>query len=244
MVRKALISVSVSAVLFGVGFFFAGCAGKTVGDSTLQEGQQLLNGLGMRFVRVPGTKILMCTKETTVEQYQALGMNYGAPEFPQETYHPAVNVSQADAIAWCKKLSKRERKRYRLPTNAEWDAAVGASTYPWGDRWPPPNNAGNYAGQEMRTCTPEERAYLKKGFMLIDRFSDRHKFTAPVGSYPANDLGIYDLGGNVWEWCGDSAVARGGSWADYDFDKVQSSSRESYTPGLRSKLIGFRCVLE
>ena len=245
--RNFLTVAAAGAISIAVGFGITACVPKGGSDFSPRQAtkdSQFVNGLGMRFVPVPGTKILMCTTEITVAQFQALGMSYEAPEFQQEPYHPAVNVSQHDAMAWCKKLSKRERMSYRLPTNAEWDAAVGTATYPWGEQWPPPNNIGNFAGQEMRTCTPEELAYIKKGFTVISRFTDRHKFTAPVGSYPANDLGIYDLGGNVSEWCGESAVARGGSWAEYDFDKLRSSSHESFSPGLRSKLIGFRCVME
>jgi formylglycine-generating enzyme required for sulfatase activity len=123
--------------------------------------------------------------------------------------------------------------------------------YPWGQSWPPPNNVGNYAGQEMRGCTHAERALLYKGFTLIGGFSDRHKFTAPVGSYPANSLGIHDLGGNVWEWCEDKyggsfpnfRVLRGGSWRVNDRGALASSARFSRTPVGRVRHNGFRCVV-
>lgn len=209
-----------------------------------------INSLGMKFVPVPGTKVLFCTTETTVAQYQAAGLGYQAPGFSQGADHPAVNVSWNDAKAWCAWLSKKEGRKYRLPTDAEWSAAVGTSTYPCGYSWPPPNNAGNYAGQEMRGCTPAERALLFKGFTLIGGFSDRHKFTAPVGSYPANSLGLHDLGGNVWEWCedwhpehrGQFRVLRGGSWLYGDRVSLASSYRGCFAPG-GSLGFGFRCVV-
>jgi formylglycine-generating enzyme required for sulfatase activity len=210
-----------------------------------------VNTLGMKFVPVPGTNVLFCTTETTVAQYQAAGLGYQAPAFSQASNHPAVNVSWDDAKAWCAWLSKKEGRKYRLPTDAEWSAAVGGSTYPWGNQWPPPNNVGNYAGQEMRGCTPAERAILFKGFTLIGGFSDRHKFTAPVGSYPANGYGLYDLGGNVWEWCedwhpdyhGKYRVLRGVSWSNDGRDYLASSNRNYSTPDYRNYLYGFRCVV-
>lgn len=157
--------------------------------------QPYVNSLGMKFVPVAGTNVLFCTTETTVAQYQAAGLGYQAPQFTQGSNHPAVNVSWDDAKAWCAWLSKREGKKYRLPTDAEWSAAVGLSTYPWGDSWPPPNNVGNFAGQEMRGCTAAEREILFEGYSLIGGFSDGYKFTAPVGSYSANGYGLHDLGG-------------------------------------------------
>lgn len=210
-----------------------------------------VNSLGMKFVPVPGTNVLFCTTETTVAQYQAAGLGYQAPPFSQGSNHPAVNVSWNDAKAWCAWLSKKEGKRYRLPTDAEWSVAVAASTYPWGYQWPPPNNVGNYSGQEMRGCTPAERAILFKGFTLIGGFSDRHKFTAPVGSYAANGNGLHDLGGNVWEWCedwhheykGKYRVLRGGSWGDGYRGYLASSYRHDYTPDYRNYFYGFRCVV-
>ena len=207
-----------------------------------------VNSLGMQFVPVPGTNVLFCTTETTVAQYQAAGLGYQAPKFSQESNHPAVNVSWNQAKAWCAWLSQREGKKYRLATDAEWSAAVGPGTYPWGESWPPPNNYGNYAGQELRGCTETERALFRKGFPIIAGFSDQHKFTAPVGSYTANKLGIHDLSGNVFEWCEDShpthgRVLRSNSWGYYERRVLSSSFRGLNAPIGRHNNSGFRCVV-
>lgn len=214
-----------------------------------------VNSLGMKFVPVPGTDVLFCTTETTLAQYQAAGLGYQSPQFPQGSNHPAVNVSWNDAKAWCAWLSKVEGRKYRLPTDAEWSAAVGPTTYPWGNQWPPPNNAGNYAGQEMRGCTEADRAMLFRGLMgftLIGGFSDHHKFTAPVGNYQANIYGLHDMGGNVWEWCADKhrhaqmsdRVLRGGSYYLAKRDRLASSRRYFGSQDIRLGEYGFRCVLE
>ena len=218
--------------------------------SQATKDRPFVNSLGMKFVPVPGTKVLFCTTETTVEHYQAAGRGYQAPGFAQEANHPAVNVSWHEAKDWCAWLSRKEKRRYRLPTDAEWSAAAGGDTYAWGSAWPPPNHAGNYAGQEMRGTTEAERALLFKGFSIIGGFSDRHKFTAPAGSYPANRLGIHDLGGNVWEWCEDGhpqdrtqRVLRGGSWGSDYRRYLALSYRLSGAPGGRDHGYGFRCVV-
>ena len=235
--------------------WLSGCAAGGGGSSTgakvtATKEQPFVNSLGMKFVPVPGTKILMCTTETTVAQYQAAGMGYQAPKFAQGPTHPAVNVSESSAKAWCQWLSKKEGKQYRLPTDAEWSAAVGPGTYPWGEGWPPPNNFGTYCGQEFKT--PEAIAFVKSNgwqarqLGVIGGFRDRHVFTAPVGSYPPNGLGIYDLSGNAWEWCSDRAVLRGGSWLNGERVDLQSSVRLPFSPVDRygSIGLGFRCVLE
>jgi len=213
-----------------------------------------VNSLGMKFVPVPGTNVLFCTTETTVAQYQAAGLGYEAPDYPQGSNHPAVNVSWNDAKAWCKRLSQREGKKYRLPTDAEWSAAVGTtSTYPWGRSWPPPSNYGNYMGQEA--AVPEMKAYLQRvgysAVTIIAGYRDRHVFTAPVGSYAANGYGLHDLGGNVWECCEDppptfafSRVMRGGSWRNGEREYLASSRRNEFGPDSRSDRNGFRCVVE
>ncbi|MBK8091920.1 MAG: SUMF1/EgtB/PvdO family nonheme iron enzyme [Verrucomicrobiaceae bacterium] len=130
-----------------------GSSGNNAALASATKEQPFVNSLGMKFVPVPGTNILMCTTETTVAQYQAAGMGYQAPPFPQGSNHPAVNVSWNDAKAYCDWLSKKEGRKYRLPSDAEWSAAVGASAFPWGNSWPPPNNCGNYMGQEHKSSS-------------------------------------------------------------------------------------------
>ena len=209
------------------------------------------NSLGMKFVPIPGTKILMCTTDTTVAQYKAAGLGYQAPKFPQGSDHPAVNVSWNDARAWCHWLSKKEGRKYRLPNDEEWNLAVGGGLYPGGNQWPPPSNCGNYAGQEMRSLSQvEAERYLPKGFNLIKGFSDRHVFTSPVGSYPANMYGLSDMGGNVWQWCDDwfdgthqDRILRGASWKSVGKGSLQSTYRASDPPAHRESGSGFRTVL-
>ena len=172
--------------------------------------------------------------------------------------HPVVNVSWEDAQAFCRWLSQKEGKNYRLPTDHEWSLAVGIGDredanaspkakdmkikgiYPWGTAWPPPPGAGNYAGEEVNYI-------LSK---VIKGYRDNHPTTSPVGSYAANPLGIFDLGGNVWEWCEDefdsassSRVLRGASWGNYVPDLLLSSFRSNVVPTLRYNYYGYRVVL-
>lgn len=226
------------------------------------------NSLGMKLVPVPGTKIMMGTTEVTVDQYKAAGLGYNAPSFPQTGRHPAVNIRWKDAKAYCAWLSKKEGKNYRLPTDREWSCAVEignleksggspesknckiADVYPWGSG-KPIGRAGNYLGQEW--SSPEgvakAKAYGISKECLIPGYNDGVLFTAPVGSYRPNKLGIYDLGGNVWEWCDDRLrnstwhVLRGGSWYDNGRDTLLSSYRFTL-PNDRFETCGFRVVCE
>jgi len=208
-----------------------------------------VNSLGMEFVPVPGTKVLFCRWETRVKDFRAFltarEKEIKQPDFPQMDTHPVVNVTWEEANAFCAWLSKEEGREYRLPTDAEWSVAVGLpgekgatpeekhlkilNAYPWGAQWPPPKGAGNY------------RPDLK---------TDDFKFTSPAGSFSANKFGIFDLGGNVWEWCQDEyrpgngpRVLRGGSWADYERERMLTSRRRDVLPGYRHDRDGFRCVL-
>ena len=237
---------------------------------TTAQGQET-NSLGMKLVPVPGTKILMATTEVTVDQYKAAGLGYEAPKFAQDGNHPAVNVSWNDAQKYCEWLSKKEWKKYRLPTDREWSCAVGignmesasgspeskdgkiADVYPWG-RGKPSGRAGNYRGQEWNNAAgvAAAKAYgFGAGLTLIPGYNDGVLFTAPVGSYSPNSLGIYDLGGNVWEWSEDKyspmkawRVLRGGSWGNSSRGNLLSSYRFLSDPGIRGVLIGFRVVCE
>lgn len=219
--------------------------------------QAYVNSLGMKFVPVPKTNVLFSIWETRVKDHkvfaEATRRDWPKPVFQQTEEHPAVNVSWEDATAFCEWLTKEERKTgrisavqsYRLPTDLEWSAAVGLEeesggtpyertlkvrgVYPWGSKWPPPNRAGNY-GSSLKV--------------------DDYEQTSPVGSFASNVHGIYDLGGNVREWCEDwlngekvDRVLRGSSWFYVNYGDLLSSCRASDRSDFLGEDIGFRCVL-
>lgn len=228
-------------------------------------GQPFENALGMKFVPVPGTNVLFSIWETRVQDFEAFvketghdatqgmystrgdgwkqqGDTWKSPGFPQGPTYPVVGVNQADAKAFCEWLTKRERaagrlgpdQSYRLPTDAEWDAAVGKDEFPWGNQWPPPRGAGNYADEAAKRGR-------YKTWTIISGYDDGYDATAPVGSFNANAHGLYDLGGNVWEYVDDRAHGlRGASFGDGGRGVLASSFR--FTFGYRNGLIGFRVV--
>jgi len=227
-----------------------------------------VNTLGMPFVPVPGTDVQFCIWETRVKDYAAyaaanagVDANWKSPGFTQADTHPVVEVNWEDANAFCAWLTKKELaegkikagEKYRLPTDAEWSVAVGLGretggtpeaknmgvkdVYPWGKEWPPPKGAGNYS------------QILKVDFTTGERL-DKFDYTSPVGSFAANQHGLHDLGGNVWEWCEDKhsptsafRVLRGASWGFILPVSLLSSDRYYDTPDYRGNGIGFRCVL-
>jgi formylglycine-generating enzyme required for sulfatase activity len=190
------------------------------------------------------------------------------PGFEQGPTHPVVGVSWSDAIAFCEWLTKKERgegkldshQMYRLPTDAEWSTAVGNGRYPWGDAWPPPEGVGNYADQAFALSLPGIVWAVLPG-------NDGYPRTSPVGSFRANAYGLYDMGGNVWQWCmdwyqtsmnsdeirkklpalnedGTTKVARGASWISGDPEVLLSSSRNAGALADRGDILGFRLILE
>jgi serine/threonine protein kinase len=125
------------------------------------------------------------------------------PGFKQSAEHPIVGVSWNEATAFCAWVTETERKagrigaqqQYRLPTDTEWTTAVGKTRYPWGNTWPPPKGAGNYFDESAATKWPAERSHVPG--------NDGFPRTSPVGSFKPNRFGLYDMGGNVWQWCED-----------------------------------------
>jgi formylglycine-generating enzyme required for sulfatase activity len=133
------------------------------------------------------------------------GANWRHPFGPRSSIdgksrHPVMLVSWRDAQAFCQWLSKKERKTYRLPTEAEWEYACRgpqSKLYPWGDELPPKSLVGNLADK-----TALEK-YGEKGLEFLPGYDDHYAETAPVGSFKPNGFGLYDMVGNVAEWCHD-----------------------------------------
>jgi hypothetical protein len=112
---------------------------------------KLVRCLDMKMLPLPGTKILLSKTEFTVGEWKLYLKAEGLPdwrqpstEFEQHDEHPVV-VSWSDAKKFREWISKTTGKEWRLPTNVEWEAAVGTSKYPWGEYYPPKWDDGNYA---------------------------------------------------------------------------------------------------
>lgn len=236
----------------------AACEWAQTGAEVREESEGLVpgkftNSLAMPFAPVPGTRVLFSKWLTRVQDYALFAAECSAARWKwkkaalkQGRDHPVVRVTWQEAAAFCAWLSQREGVRYRLPCDAEWTLAVGGGdgtepAYPWGSEWPPPPGSGNYAGDEAKGM----------GVLRIGGYRDGHPFTAPVGSYAPNRFGLYDLGGNVWEWCADACgpassrrMVRGASWRDSQPRELAGAARGMRNPARGYDDTGFRCVLE
>ncbi len=225
------------------------------------------NSLGMKFV--PVGDVHFSTNVTRVKDYAQFIKETGYPKtswsnpgFTQGPDHPVVMVSWTDALSFCKWLTDKEQaagilgpnESYRLPTDLEWSKAVGLSTergqtpemrdmsvqdqYPWGKQWPPPKGVGNYTGRESGAE------------VAIPGYEDGFSHTSPAGSFPPNKDGLFDMGGNVWQWCMDtwntkarSRVLRGASFSQGALQmSLLSSCRIHSMPDRESDNYGFRVI--
>lgn len=230
--------------------------------------RKLQNSLGMKFV--PVDDVLFCIWHARVQDFEVFakatgfkGNSWQQPGFKQGPDHPVVNVTWNDAIAFCKWLTDKEHKEgllapdqfYRLPTDLEWSKAVGLpaesgrtpeardigvpDVYPWGTQWPPPQGAGNYTGEETGSD------------VAIKNYDDGYSWTSPVGSFTPNKYGLYDMGGNAWQWCMDwlngaqkYKVLRGASWYNGGLKlSLLSSCRLQAAPDFTTDNFGFRVVI-
>lgn len=169
--------------------------------------------------------------------------------------HPVVYVSHAEALRFCAWLSAKERRKYRLPTEAEWEYAargIDGRKFPWGN--------------QLQTGDLANFAEANKKLPWADRtincgFSE----TSPVGSFPhgASPFGMEDMAGNVWEWCMDCLVPypgkertnprgpigglkqihRGGSWKSH-VASLRTTLRAVNSPAYSANDVGFRVLCE
>jgi len=181
----------------------------------------------------------------------------------QTEAHPVVNVTRNDAAAFCHWLSRKEGKTYRLPTEAEWEYACRAGTttlYCHGDDPDGLAQVGNVADASARRTLMNDQAF---SYISVE---DGHIFTAPVGRFRPNGFGLYNMHGNVSEWCADRyiddsgydvvlptldlpraehvllGVFRGGCWCSAS-GLCRSATRFRAGAYTRSSFIGIRVAL-
>ena len=163
--------------------------------------------------------------------------------FAESSIHPVESVTWNECQLFISKLNKRGIGKFRLPTEAEWEYACRAGT-----------NTPYYWGKKMKINGSSEYAWAN---------SRSFARTHAVGQKLPNGWGLYDMSGNVWEWCSDwfgpytkhaqvnpdgpaegkMKVFRGGSWYDF-FESHRSANRHKHAPDERYTAIGFRLVME
>lgn len=169
--------------------------------------------------------------------------NWRQPGFVQDEDHPVTSISWHDAKAFCDWLTEQTGQRVRLPSEAEWEyaARAGSTTkYWWG---PDPEGAQrreNVMDQSVKAIFPGRNTAS---------WDDGFAHTAPVASFEANPLGLYDMFGNVWEWTADDldgdASAKVFRGAGYDsWPPKSASGRSGNIATIGSNLRGFRVVVE
>jgi len=218
-----------------------------------EQGKVITNSIGMKLVYIPAGSFMMGSPSTeegrfthegpqhlvhisegfwmgqmevTQGQYKSVmdAQPWSGQDYVQEdANNPAVYVTLDDAMEFCRKLSQQEGKTYRLPTEGEWEYACRAGTttrFSFGDS---DSSLGDYA-------------WFVGNAMDVDE-----GYAHTVAQKKPNPWGLYDMHGNVWEWCsrtGSVRVYRGGGWGHSP--RFCRSAFPSYAPLNRGVSLGFR----
>jgi formylglycine-generating enzyme required for sulfatase activity len=261
-----------------------------------QHVETLAEGIDLALVKVPGGQFLMGAPEDELEsrsserpQHRVTISEFYMSKFPvtqaqwrfvaglpeiersldpdpsrfKGADRPVENVSWLDASEFCARLSERTKRLYRLPSEAEWEYACRADTttpFHFGETIDA--KIANYRAQDQKIGDTKYSGKYGQG-----QLGEYREQTTPVGSLrSANKFGLFDMHGNVWEWCADhwhdsyqnapndgsawidpeakedaSRVLRGGSWILNPRD-CRSASRVRYGAGIRNRNVGFRVV--
>jgi formylglycine-generating enzyme required for sulfatase activity len=249
----------------------------TMGSSRREQGRRSNETLRKIVLQRP---FYMGITEVTNREFRAFLANHSSGTFKTESLdhddQPVVGITWEQAALFCNWLSAKESlppvyireagglvaaeplgTGYRLPTEAEWEYCArfhpgGVDLkYPWGSTFPPQNKTVNIADTAARDILPA----------FLEAYTDGYAVSAPVGSFAANALGLYDMAGNVAEWCHDHYgiysdqagkeyldptgpkegkhwVVRGSSWQHASISALRSAYRD-YSSGSRPDL-GFR----
>lgn len=173
--------------------------------------------------------------------------------------HPVICVSWYGANAYCRWMAEKTGKKYRLPTEAEWEYAARDGgkdiRYAWGNDFPKGKKGGNIADAANKKRYPD---YV----MATAEYDDGYIYTSPVAQFEPSGLGLYDMTGNVAEWCsdwkdnytysaatnpmgpesGDDKVKRGGDW-NTGLSTISLFQRSGNRPGATSVMTGFRICM-
>ncbi len=206
--------------------------------------------------RVTLSRYYLSRHPITNAQYEQFDTSHARRRAPGTgDRYPVVHVSSLEAIKFCQWLSTREHKKYRLPTEAEWEYAARGSDgrrYPW----------GNYDRRgDLANFADKNTVFAWSDRDIDDGFAE----SSPVGAFPlgTSPFGMEDMAGNVWEWCldylepyrgaprvnprgptcGAKRVYRGGSWKSR-FASLRATVRGSNVPGFSCNDLGFRVACE
>ncbi len=210
------------------------------------EKPEFVNSIGMKFKLIPAGSFYMGGDGENERPHHKVFITkpfyMGVNEVTQEEFEkvmgkrlsdhkgvnmPAGNVTWNDAAEFCRRLSEKSGRKYRLPTEAEWEYAarggMEGKKYVWGNENIPVVNGKKQANIADEACKMKFNEE-----MTLSGYNDGFGGPSPVGSFAANGFGLYDMAGNVWERCGD--------WYEKDYYKT-SPLKDPPGPSTGSKRV-------